>query len=133
MDRITKMMEDLDKELEFDLSNLDKVVVRLPMLYNKYLQEWYYTSRAIDKLDIEMSNMYAELFGYYKVHYEVNLSSAEVKSMIENNVDRNVVKQKLSAAKTYAAFLEKSMQLITDTRWSMKALLDYNNFIAGNK
>lgn len=127
------MTAELDKELEFDLTNVDKVLVRLPMLYNKYLQEWFHAARAIDKLEIEMSNMYAELFGYYKVHYEFDLTNQEVKSMIENNVDRNAVRQKLLAAKTYVTFLEKSMENINNARWSAKSLLDYENFKAGNK
>ena len=133
MNKIEQMVEDLDKELEFDLTNLDKVLVRLPMLYNNYLLEWFNASRAIDKLDIEMSNMYAELFGYYKVHYEVDLTNQEVKSMIENNVDRNIVKSKLVAAKTYVSFLEESMENINNCRWSAKSLLDYENFKSGNK
>jgi len=133
MNKIEQMVVDLDKELEFDLTNLDKVLVRLPMLYNQYLLEWFNAARAIDKLEIEMSNMYAELFGYYKVHYEVDLSSAEVKAMIENNVERNAVKSKLSAAKTYVSFVEKSMDNINNARWSAKSLLDYENFKQGNK
>lgn len=127
------MTLELDKELEFDLTNVDKVLVRLPMLYNKYLQEWFNAARAIDKLEIEMSNMYAELFGYYKVHYEFDLTNQEVKSMIENNVERNTVRAKLLAAKTYVMFLEKSMDNINNARWSAKSLLDYENFKQGNK
>lgn len=133
MGKIEELTAKLDKELEFDLTNLDRVLVRLPMLYNEYLQEWFHAARAIDKLEIEMSNMYAELFGHYKVHYEFDLTNAEVKSMIENNVDRNTVKQKLLAAKTYVVFLEKSMDNINNARWSAKSLLDYENFKAGNK
>lgn len=133
MTKVEQMSLDLQKELKFDITNLDKVLVRLPYLYSEYLQEWYNASRAIDKLEIEMSNMYAELFGHYKIHFEIDLTTAEVKSMIENNVERNEIKTRLYAAKTYVEFLEKSMQTITDARWSIKSLLDYNLFISGSR
>ena len=133
MNKIEKMILELDKETQFDITNMDSVLVRLPMLYNKFLGEWFNASRAIDKLEIEMSNMYAELFGYYRVHYEIDLTTAEVKAMIENNTDRNKIKEKLSAAKTYVSFIEKAMQSITDTKWGIKNLLEYHQFVNGSK
>lgn len=133
MGKIEEMTEALNKELEFDLTNLDRVLVRLPMLYNNYLQEWYHTARVIDKLEIEMSNMYIELYGYYKATYEFDLTIAEIKTFIDNNVDRNSIKSKLLTAKTYVEFLEKSMENINNCRWSIKSLIDYENFKNGNR
>lgn len=133
MGKIEEMTEALNKELEFDLTNLDRVLVRLPMLYNNYLQEWYHTARVIDKLEIEMSNMYTELYGYYKVSYDFDLTNAEIKTFIENNVDRNKIKANLLTAKTYVTFLEKSMENINNARWSIKSLIDYENFKSGSR
>ncbi len=131
--KITDITEDLNKELELDMSNLDKVIMRLPMIYNNYLQKWYAASRQIDILEIEMSNMWGELYGYYKVSYEFDLTNAELKTMIENNVDRNKVKLKLMQVKTYVEFLEKCLENINNCRWTAKSMIDYHTFITGNK
>lgn len=129
---MNEILEQLSSELEFNGHNLQDVLRKMPILYSKCLNKWYALANELDILEVSLGNRKNERYSYYRVDHQIELSSAEIKTFVDGDIELNDTRLKISSVKRKIELLEKMMKMIDDTRWAIKSYIDYENFKNGN-
>lgn len=126
-----ELISNLSKELDFNNHNVSEVLAKLPKLYSGCLNKWYQLAKELDSLEIQLNNRRNERYTYYKLDFEIDLSTAEIKTFLDGDNDLNEIRSKILVIKRKVDIIEKMMGMINDTRWSIKSFIDWEKFKNG--
>lgn len=123
--------ERLEKALKLNKSNLDDNILEFAEIYHFLTTRYLKLLNKINEVEIKLQERFAERYSYYKVDYEIQLTSQEIKMFIDNDKETQDLRLKLKNLKSLADVTEKQMKNIEQTRWDAKNLIEYMKLKSG--
>ena len=111
--------------MDFKPNNLDQKLKEIGKLYAIVLKKYKETLYALNKKEIELSNAWVERYSYYKCDYDFQLTNAEIKNFIDNDIETSQLRLEIKNLKTDTEVLEKHLKNIESLRWDIKTLVEY--------
>lgn len=111
--------------MNINQNNLDQKLKEIGKLYAIVLKKYKETLYALNKKEIELSNVWAERYSYYKCSYDFQLTNAEIKNFIDNDIETSQLRLEIKNLKTDCEVLEKHLKNIESLRWDIKTLIEY--------
>lgn len=121
----------LEKALKLNKSNLDDNILEFAEIYHFLTTRYLKLLNKINEVEIKLQERFAERYSYYKVDYEIQLTSQEIKMFIDNDKETQDLRLKLKNLKSLADVTEKQMKNIEQTRWDAKNLIEYMKLKSG--
>lgn len=119
------MQDKIQSLMDIEQNNLDKKLKEIGKLYSIVLKKYKETLYALNKKEIELSNAWAERYSYYKCDYDFQLTNAEIKNFIDNDVKTSELRLEVKNLKADCEVLEKHLKNIESLRWDIKTLVEY--------
>ena len=119
------MQDKIQKLMDINPNNLDVKLKEIGKLYSIVLKKYKETLYLLNKKEIELSNAWAERYSYYKCDYDFQLTNAEIKNFIDNDIETSELRLEVKNLKTDAEVLEKHLKNIESLRWDIKTLVEY--------
>lgn len=119
------MQDKIQKLMDINPNNLDTKLKEIGKLYSIVLKKYKETLYLLNKKEIELSNAWAERYSYYKCDFDFQLTNAEIKNFIDNDVETSELRLEVKNLKTDAEVLEKHLKNIESLRWDIKTLVEY--------
>ncbi len=130
-----KILEtDLDKrisELKINKNNLDESILEFAELHYLLSKRYLKLLNSLNDLEIKLQERFAERYSFYKVDYDIQLSTQEIKMFIDNDKETIEIRKKIKDIKALLDYTEKNMKNIEQARWDCKNLIDYMKLKAG--
>ena len=123
--------ERLEKALKLNKSNLDDNILEFAEIYHFLTNRYLKLLNKIKEVEIKLQERFAERYSYYKVDYEIQLTSQEIKMFIDNDKETQDLRLKLKNLKSLADVTEKQMKNIEQARWDAKNLIEYMKLKSG--
>ena len=111
--------------MDINPNNLDSKLKEIGKFYAIVLKKYKESLYALNKKEIELSNAWAERYSYYKCDYDFQLTNAEIKNFIDNDIETSGLRLEVKSLKTDCEVLEKHLKNIESLRWDIKTLVDY--------
>ena len=121
----------LEKALKLNKSNLDDNILEFAEIYHFLTNRYLKLLNKINEVEIKLQERFAERYSYYKVDYEIQLTSQEIKMFIDNDKETQDLRLKLKNLKSLAEVTEKQMKNIELARWDAKNLIEYMKLKSG--
>lgn len=121
----------LEKALKLNKVNLDDSIIEFGELYYLFTKYYLKVLKSINKVEISLQEKFSERYSYYKVDYDIQLSTQEIKMFIENDKETIELRQKLKDLKSVAEIIEKHLKNIESTRWDARNLIEYMKIKGG--
>ena len=118
-----KFNERLEKALKLNKGNLDDNILEFAEIYHFLTNRYLKLLNKINEVEIKLQERFAERYSYYKVDYEIQLTSQEIKMFIDNDKETQDLRLKLKNLKSLADVTEKQMKNIEQARWDAKNLI----------
>ena len=106
-------------------NNLDSKLKEIGKLYAIVLKKYKETLYLLNKKEIELSNAWAERYSYFKCDFDFQLTSAEIKNFIDNDIETSELRLEVKNLKADCEVLEKHLKNIESLRWDIKTLVEY--------
>ena len=119
------MENKIERLMDFNPNNLDQKLKEIGKLYAIVLKKYKETLYALNKKEVELSNVWAERYSYYKCDYDFQLTNAEIKNFIDNDIETSQLRLEIKNLKTDTEVLEKHLKNIESLRWDIKTLVEY--------
>lgn len=119
------MENKIERLMDIAPNNLDQKLKEIGKLYAIVLKKYKESLYALNKKEIELSNAWAERYSYYKCDYDFQLSNAEIKNFIDNDIETSQLRLEIKNLKTDCEVLEKHLKNIESLRWDIKTLIEY--------
>lgn len=119
------MESKIESLLQINTNNLDSKLKEIGKLYAIVLKKYKESLYALNKKEIELSNAWAERYSYYKCDYDFQLTNAEIKNFIDNDIETSELRLEVKNLKADCEVLEKHLKNIESLRWDIKTLVDY--------
>ena len=119
------MENKIERLMDFNPNNLDQKLKEIGKLYAIVLKKYKETLYALNKKEIDLSNVWAERYSYYKCDYDFQLTNAEIKNFIDNDIETSQLRLEIKNLKTDTEVLEKHLKNIESLRWDIKTLVEY--------
>ena len=119
------MQDKIQKVMDINQSNIDEKLKEIGKLYSIVLKKYKETLYLLNKKEIELSNAWAERYSYYKCDYDFQLTNAEIKNFIDNDIETSELRLEVKNLKTDCEVLEKHLKNIDSLRWDIKSLIEY--------
>ena len=119
------MENKIERLMDFNQNNLDQKLKEIGKLYAIVLKKYKETLYALNKKEIELCNAWAERYSYYKCDYDFQLTNAEIKNFIDNDIETSQLRLEIKNLKTDTEVLEKHLKNIESLRWDIKTLVEY--------
>ena len=111
--------------MDINPNNLDEKLKEIGKLYSIVLKKYKETLYALNKKEIELSNAWAERYSYYKCDFDFQLTNAEIKNFIDNDIETSELRLEVKNLKADCEVLEKHLKNIESLRWDIKTLVEY--------
>lgn len=111
--------------MDINPNNLDEKLKEIGKTYSIVLKKYKETLYALNKKEIELSNAWAERYSYYKCDFDFQLTNAEIKNFIDNDIETSELRLEVKNLKTDCEVLEKHLKNIESLRWDIKTLVEY--------
>ena len=121
----------LEKALKLNKSNLDDNILEFAEIYHFLTNRYLKLLNKINEVEIKLQERFAERYSYYKVDYEIQLTSQEIKMFIDNDKETQDLRLELKNLKSLAEVTEKQMKNIELARWDAKNLIEYMKLKSG--
>ena len=121
----------LEKALKLNKNNLDDNILEFAEIYHFLTNRYLKILNKINKVEIKLQERFAERYSYYKVDYEIQLTSQEIKMFIDNDKETQDLRLELKNLKSLAEVTEKQMKNIELARWDVKNLIEYMKLKSG--
>ena len=119
------MENKIERLMDFNQNNLDQKLKEIGKLYAIVLKKYKETLYALNKKEIELCNAWAERYSYYKCDYDFQLTNAEIKNFIDNDIETSQLRLEIKNLKTDTEVLEKHLKNIESLRWDIKTIVEY--------
>ena len=119
------MENKIERLMDFNPNNLDQKLKEIGKLYAIVLKKYKETLYALNKKEIELSNVWAERYSYFKCDCDFQLTNAEIKNFIDNDIETSQLRLEIKNLKTDTEVLEKHLKNIESLRWDIKTLVEY--------
>ena len=119
------MQDKIQKLMDINPNNLDEKLKEIGKTYSIVLKKYKETLYALNKKEIELSNAWAERYSYYKCDFDFQLTNAEIKNFIDNDIETSELRLEVKNLKTDCEVLEKHLKNIESLRWDIKTLVEY--------
>ena len=119
------MENKIERLMDFNPNNLDQKLKEIGKLYAIVLKKYKETLYALNKKEVELSNAWTERYSYYKCDYDFQLTNAEIKNFIDNDIETSQLRLEIKNLKTDTEVLEKHLKNIESLRWDIKTLVEY--------
>ena len=119
------MENKIERLMDFNQNNLDQKLKEIGKLYAIVLKKYKETLYALNKKEIELSNAWAERYSYYKADFDFQLTNAEIKNFIDNDIETSQLRLEIKNLKTDTEVLEKHLKNIESLRWDIKTIVEY--------
>lgn len=119
------MQDKIQKLMEIDPNNIDEKLKEIGKLYSIVLKKYKETLYLLNKKEIELSNTWAERYSYFKCDYDFQLTNAEIKNFIDNDIETSELRLEVKNLKADCEVLEKHLKNIESLRWDIKTLVEY--------
>ena len=124
--------ERLDEALKLNRENLDDSIVEFIELHSLLSKSYFKILREINEVETQLEDRLIERYSYYKVEYNIQLSTQEIKLFVDNDTELSSLRKKLKDLKAAANYREKQIQNVEQARWDAKNPSDYMKLKAGN-
>lgn len=119
------MENKIESLMDINQNNLDQKLKEIGKLYAIVLKKYKETLYNLNKKEIELSNAWAERYSYYKCDCDFQLTNAEIKNFIDNDIETSQLRLEIKNLKTDTEVLEKHLKNIESLRWDIKTLIEY--------
>lgn len=119
------MENKIERLMDFNQNNLDQKLKEIGKLYAIVLKKYKETLYALNKKEIKLSNAWAERYSHYKCDYDFQLTNAEIKNFIDNDIETSQLRLEIKNLKTDCEVLEKHLKNIENLRWDIKTMVEY--------
>ena len=123
--------ERLDEALKLNRENLDDSIVEFIELHSLLSKSYFKILREINEVETQLEDRLIERYSYYKVEYNIQLSTQEIKLFVDNDTELSSLRKKLKDLKAAANDREKQIKNVEQARWDAKNLIDYMKLKAG--
>ena len=123
--------ERLDEALKLNRENLDDSIVEFIELHSLLSKSYFKILREINEVEAQLEDRLIERYSYYKVEYNIQLSTQEIKLFVDNDTELSSLRKKLKDLKSAANYREKQIKNVEQARWDAKNLIDYMKLKAG--
>ena len=123
--------ERLDEALKLNRENLDDSIVEFIELHSLLSKSYLKILREINEVEAQLEDRLIERYSYYKVDYNIQLSTQEIKLFVDNDTELSSLRKKLKDLKAAANFREKQIKNVEQARWDAKNLIDYMKLKSG--
>ena len=123
--------ERLDEALKLNRENLDDSIVEFIELHSLLSKSYFKILREINEVEAQLEDRLIERYSYYKVEYNIQLSTQEIKLFVDNDTELSSLRKKLKDLKAAAHSREKQIKNVEQARWDAKNLIDYMKLKAG--
>ena len=125
------LAERLDEALKLNRENIDDSIVEFIELNSLLSKSYFKILREINEVETQLEDRLIERYSYYKVEYNIQLSTQEIKLFVDNDTELSSLRKKLKDLKAAANFREKQIKNVEQARWDAKKLIDYMKLKAG--
>jgi len=124
-DRYFKFMENLQ------VSDIDEKLLELPAQTGFYQNIYFELKNKYQQYDISIERKWMEKYLYYKNEFEFTLTNTEIKQFIEKDLEVLDLKDKLANVEIMLQKTESVLKGLDNFRWTLKSLIDWEQFKAG--
>lgn len=127
-----KLKSELKEELNITADNIMDKSLKISHYYQKYLNIYL---KYIDKCKnffIERDRIYSILYNFYSKNFKYKLSTkGEIESYIFGNKNYIDISRSCNTFDNFVKFLEKTLDNIKNSNFSIKNYIEYRKFING--
>jgi hypothetical protein len=116
-------LEEARKDLEFDITNVDRLSLRIPLLQEKYARMVMFQKAEVKKAEYRLKEVEAERHEFYMTQYSYKVDRRDVDKYIwgdEKYINANKV---LDGHKIKLEYLQTIMGALDKASWNI------NNFV----
>lgn len=127
-----KLKRRADLDLQFTEENAIEMAMKIPNLYQRYLNVYIDELRDLKSLDISVDKKYGELYKYYK--FDDNRAwgnKGEIDTQINSNEGYTDLKRESIQKEFVVKYLEEVLANINRMSFSVKNFIDLQKFKAG--
>lgn len=128
---IDQLKIEYEKEMQFDISEISSISLKIPAMRAKYLNHLEFVERSIYRLENENKSKYNELYVHYRTDFEIELSTKEIKDFIDGDVKFLDNNRKMKKLKAMADWLEGAIKGVDNLQWTIKNIITWEMFQAG--
>jgi hypothetical protein len=129
---VEKLMDEIEKDLEFDRDKLDEVMYKIPNLHSKYLRYLYQESNELSKREIQLKKKYRKMWYYYKNDYDYVVEDKHIPWHIETDDDYAKMLYSVNKLKNNVNVIEKAIREIGKLSFTIKNIIDWERFKVGS-
>jgi hypothetical protein len=127
-----KIFQKYEEFVKFEVEDISDRLLKLPEIVAYYQEIYFSVSKKLQKLRFELDKKWQERFLYYKTEFNISLSSSEIKTFIERDLEYIDIKEKIAALELLLTKIEEVLKALDNMRWTIKSLIDWEKFKAGD-
>lgn len=129
--QMEKLFRKYNEFVEYNLTNIDKKLLELPLVVSHYQNLFYSMQAKLDEYDAQKAELWQAKYLYYKHQFDHALSNTEIKQFIERDLEVINIIRKMNVVRLIASRAEDTIKSLREFSWTLKHLIEYEKFKAG--
>lgn len=139
-----ELQAQIEKDLQFDETQLDTESLRIPQLHNKYLKHLYSEKLTLKKLRIDLGEMTRLKYEYYTGKldedtlkelgweaFQLRVLKNDIDMYLDSDKDMNKIKARIQLQEERVDYIEATVKSIANRGWLIRNAIDWKKFLGG--
>ena len=131
MGLIEKLFDKYNEFIKFETIDIEDRLRRHTEILGFYQSTFYTMKQKHTKYSFELDRQWQEKYLYYKNEFNIVLNNNEIKSFIEKDLEYLEIKRKLQEVTDILEQIELILKGLDSMRWTIKSIIDWEKFKAG--
>lgn len=123
------ILDNIERDLKYDESNIDKLMLNLPLIHSKYIAIFSAAQKLYRDLEVDLKELHAKRYKYYKEDYDRRMDNkSEIDEMIHQEKEYIELLREVRKQETVCNFLERSVDNIKNMNYVIKSYVDWKRY-----
>lgn len=140
--KIEEILDQSEKDLKLDLSDLGRESIRTPEIFHKYMKEYTQMKKKYNQLQNLKRTILKDLFLYYsgkgdantikrKGDFDYKILKSDIQIFLDADEEMQEVLTKLNEVEESLESLQKILDQVKDRTWTIKNIVAYMQYTSG--
>ena len=131
-DAFMKLMDEARADLEYDMTNLDRLSLKIPMLQEKYARHLMIYKAMLSKEETELKTMYADKFEEYMTGYPMKIDRRDFADFVWKDSEYVNKSKRVEGCKLKVEYVKGIVQSLDKASWNINNAIKMHLWKNGN-
>lgn len=128
---LNELMEQSKLDTDINLNDIAMASIETAKIQQKYINYLFEEDSLQESLNIQKGRVFAQLYQYYKVDYELSLTRPEILDFINGDEKYINILSKIAMSKKKVEWLNKTIDNLKQRSFHIRNYIEQTKFLSG--